>query len=1053
MSSAEKCPYESCHVSDTLKRVLCHIRDAHDPNLLPGDFIARLNLLQCSFCKRWYLKLKQHTSQCRSRKSVSDGQRSSQGHTTLGASSPPGRNVRKTLSELPPSLTVPDSFSGDSACHNPPQRVSLQDAHADLETAAWNFIRDLPSDAILKAIPPRVVQTIKPAARALFHDCCAVALRKIHDNPGDELAWKLLFLIPRMILTPMVRGGRHGFRDVKVRYQKFLSWNWSDLLQLNGSTSKKTPRCSDEARRAATLRLVRCGELSRASRLLTSKGLAPASEDTTAKLASKHPSRATGLHLPSLSQDSIKLSSSALFDAIRRAPRGSGAGLSGWRFEHLKVLLENELTADCLFSACSAIARGILPAAAVTLFSSSRLIALPKSNGDIRPIAVGEAIRRLTARAICQQKKELFSSFFCPIQHGVATECGTELIVHHIELLLQHNPDWVVLKSDVRNAFNSISRQQMLEQVVGSFPDILNHVAQMYGRISPLVFMQGITPVTIESAEGVHQGDPLGPVLFATAIHSVLKDLQEMHPKVRILAYLDDVFVLGHPTDIQSAFQDLKKSFFAINMIIADSKCEIYCPSTRDPVEGFDCIPVTDDGAIFLGAPVGTPSFVASSCSNIAKSKFLLCNELVQLGDIQSAMLLLRGSHVPCLNHLARLVRPELLTQAASIHDSQTRKTFCHLLGFNEIEDMPWRQAVLPIRLGGFGMTSLAFVSQPAFVASWAHAIVELPLRFPSLFPAVDSLVNSTTGALSNALTQSVPDGKHISEYLTSAGKVQHQLSMSFARCEAEILFTDAPTARDAARHRSTKGKGAGAWLNAIPTSEVLALNSYEYRLASLLRLGLPIPLSDWMTTCNCGASLDSSGYHLLTCKTGGGPVWSHESLASVWSDCLRELHIHHRREPRHRYANSNDRPDIVAFDSDSGCNVDLDIALAHPWSSDIFPRSSETDDAAAERREERKKSKYEKECLPGGTAVSLIPLVMEHFGRWGVMGRNFLQKLAKKSCDEIGRPNAAEFLDFWRKRFSLQLQKCNAKVILRKMASLSSDTSSAKYSTQFFSH
>ena len=72
---------------------------------------------------------------------------------------------------------------------------------------------------------------------------------------------------------------------------------------------------------------------------------------------------------------------------------------------------------------------------------------------------------------------------------------------------------------------------------------------------------------------------------------------------------------------------------------------------------------------------------------------------------------------------------------------------------------------------------------------------------------------------------------------------------------------------------------------------------------------------------------------------------------------------------------------------------------------------------------------------------------------RWGVMGRNFLQKLAKKSCDEIGRPNAAEFLDFWRKRFSLQLQKCNAKVILRKMASLSSDTSSAKYSTQFFSH
>ena len=46
---------------------------------------------------------------------------------------------------------------------------------------------------------------------------------------------------------------------------------------------------------------------------------------------------------------------------------------------------------------------------------------------------------------------------------------------------------------------------------------------------------------------------------------------------------------------------------------------------------------------------------------------------------------------------------------------------------------------------------------------------------------------------------------------------------------------------------------------------------------------------------------------------------------------------MHHRRKSRHRYSNSNDRPDIVAFDPDKGCDVDLDIALAHLWSSDIF--------------------------------------------------------------------------------------------------------------------
>ena len=111
----------------------------------------------------------------------------------------------------------------------------------------------------------------------------------------------------------------------------------------------------------------------------------------------------------------------------------------------------------------------------------------------------------------------MFSRFFSPIQHGVATECGTELITHHIELLLKHNPDWVVLKTDVKMLFCSISRQQIMKQIAKSFPDVYNHVVQMYQKVSPLVFIQSSTPVITGSAEGVHQGarDPLGPILFA----------------------------------------------------------------------------------------------------------------------------------------------------------------------------------------------------------------------------------------------------------------------------------------------------------------------------------------------------------------------------------------------------------------------------------------------------------------------------------------------------------------------------------------------------------
>ena len=70
---------------------------------------------------------------------------------------------------------------------------------------------------------------------------------------------------------------------------------------------------------------------------------------------------------------------------------------------------------------------------------------------------------------------------------------------------------------------------------------------------------------------------------------------------------------------------------------------------------------------------------------------------------------------------------------------------------------------------------------------------------------------------------------------------------------------------------------------------------------------------------------------------------------------------------------------------------------------------------------------------------VKVTPLVMEHFGRWGEEEKKFLQKISKHSLDKIGRPNAPEFIDYWRKRFSVQLQKCNAKVLLKKSSALCS--------------
>ena len=207
-------------------------------------------------------------------------------------------------------------------------------------------------------------------------------------------------------------------------------------------------------------------------------------------------------------------------------------------------------------------------------------------------------------------------------------------------------------------------------------------------------------------------------------------------------------------------------------------------------------------------------------------------------------------------------------------------------------------------------------------------------------------------------------------------------------------------------------------------------------RLAAFVRLGLSMPLPHSIKTCECGKPLDSipTGYHLLTCKTGGGPVLTHNTIVSTWSDCLNQIHLPNKVEPRDRYCSSDARPVIAICSNVFDSNVDLDVSLAHPWCSDIISKAAWQDGAAALRREEKKIEKYQKETRPGGFSPNLIPLVFEHYGRWGTEAEKFLNKISHRSRDEDSKSNTADFKTYWRRLFSVTLQNCNSSVIQRKI-------------------
>ena len=109
----------------------------------------------------------------------------------------------------------------------------------------------------------------------------------------------------------------------------------------------------------------------------SSSGLAPAPKETAQKLAAKHPRRSSVIEeqlADPFIESPVELSSHQFITNIKKAPKGSRCGPSGWRYEHLGVLISDSFTAENLFRVCSIITAGLVPEPITKLLCAARLI-------------------------------------------------------------------------------------------------------------------------------------------------------------------------------------------------------------------------------------------------------------------------------------------------------------------------------------------------------------------------------------------------------------------------------------------------------------------------------------------------------------------------------------------------------------------------------------------------------------------------------------------------------------------------------------------------------
>ena len=92
--------------------------------------------------------------------------------------------------------------------------------------------------------------------------------------------------------------------------------------------------------------------------------------------------------------------------------------------------------------------------------------------------------------------------------------------------------DWIILKVDMENAFNSVRRDKVLHKVLEVAPALYPMTWQAYAKPTKLFYGDDF----LLSCEGLQQGDVLGPLYFSLAIQEMASSCQSDYS----CWYLDD---------------------------------------------------------------------------------------------------------------------------------------------------------------------------------------------------------------------------------------------------------------------------------------------------------------------------------------------------------------------------------------------------------------------------------------------------------------------------------------------------------------------------------
>ena len=140
-----------------------------------------------------------------------------------------------------------------------------------------------------------------------------------------------------------------------------------------------------------------------------------------------------------------------------------------------KILCTESIDSDCL-----------------TEFIASRLVPLDKGETNdgapgVRPVGVGEVLRRLTGKLLMGVIKDDITSAAGPLQTCTGVKAGIEAAIHAMRQIFEDIGTEAVLLVDAENAYNNLNRKEALNNIQKLCPQLHQYLTNTYQTAAKLV--------------------------------------------------------------------------------------------------------------------------------------------------------------------------------------------------------------------------------------------------------------------------------------------------------------------------------------------------------------------------------------------------------------------------------------------------------------------------------------------------------------------------------------------------------------------------------------